>query len=90
MRVATPQASVLVVGQTYYPGWTAIVDGIEVPVVPVNVALVGVPLSAGAHDVQLIFRPLSFRIGIILTAVSTIVLGGMAVWPRVAKYGCGI
>ncbi|KIG17634.1 hypothetical protein DB30_02909 [Enhygromyxa salina] len=57
------EPALLVITDSYYPGWRATVDGIETPIVPVNHMFRGVPLEPGAHVVELVFRPLSFAIG---------------------------
>ena len=72
------EPAVLVLSQTYYPGWKATVDGQEVPVFPANLALTGIPLPAGVHDVRFVFQPLSFRVGAALTLMSVMIAGGLA------------
>jgi len=49
--------SLLVVSQTYYPGWTATVDGQSTDVVVANAAFLGVAIEPGTHEVVLEFRP---------------------------------
>src|SRR5262249_51527084 len=51
------QRAVLVFSQTNYPGWKAVVDGQRVPVISADIALIGIPVSAGMHDVRLTFEP---------------------------------
>ena len=77
LRADIQQPSILVLSQTYYPGWKAMVDGKEVDVFPANLAFTGIALSAGSHDVRLVFDPLSFRVGAALTTASTLILGGL-------------
>ena len=74
LRAITPSASVLVLSQTYYPGWTAEVDGKKSEVFPVDVALTGIGVPGGVHEIRVAFRPLSFEIGAALSAASLIVL----------------
>jgi Bacterial membrane protein YfhO len=67
IRVAVP----------YAPGWIATVDGTPVAVRPVDYALSGVVVPAGAHQLTLQFRPKYFLLGAalsILGAVGMIVL----------------
>ncbi|HEX2192763.1 MAG TPA: YfhO family protein [Acidimicrobiales bacterium] len=45
--------SVVVVAESYFPGWTAKVDGREVPVVEADGAFLGVPVGPGQHRVTL-------------------------------------
>lgn len=60
-------AGVLVVADTYYPGWLARVDGVRTEMLRVNGMFRGIALPAGAHHVELIYRPLSLRAGALLT-----------------------
>jgi len=62
--------SLLVLGEKYYQGWRATIDGKEVPIVPVNHVLRGVYLPAGDHRVEFVFDPTPFKIGKWLTFAS--------------------
>lgn len=55
--------ALLVVGEAYAAGWTALVDGKPAPVVPVNVMLRGVVLEGGRHRVELRYLPPGFPAG---------------------------
>lgn len=66
----TPQNSLLVLGEKYYQGWKAFVDGKQVEIHPVNNILRGIYLTPGKHDVKFRFDPLPFKIGKILTLSS--------------------
>ncbi len=54
----------------YERGWRLRVDGVETPVVPYQDALIGVPLSAGEHSVELVFRAPGLTAGIVISSVS--------------------
>ncbi len=69
--------SILVLSQTYYPGWKARVDGKDAEVFDVDLLLTGVALPPGAHDVRLVFDPLSFKIGALLSLVSAVIIIGL-------------
>ncbi|MBA3860053.1 MAG: hypothetical protein C0507_24350 [Cyanobacteria bacterium PR.3.49] len=56
-------ASFLVLSDLYYPGWTAKVDGVQVPIYCANHAFRGVPLEPGKHEVVFVFEPASFWTG---------------------------
>jgi hypothetical protein len=74
LHASTNEPTVLVVSQTFYPGWKAIIDGVTTEVFPVNLTLTGIPLQAGAHDVHLVFDPMSFKAGAALTLLSMAIL----------------
>jgi uncharacterized membrane protein YfhO len=71
------QAGVLVVSQIFYPGWIAIVDGKEKPVVRADYALTAVPLDAGAHSIRPVFRPASVRIGMTISIATLALIAGL-------------
>lgn len=58
--------SMLFLSNPYYPGWIAKVDGSNVPIYRANYAFQAVPVNEGNHNVELIYDPQSFRIGVYL------------------------
>jgi hypothetical protein len=56
-------AGYLILTDAWYPGWTALVDGVPTPVLPAYVAFRAVPLSAGKHTVEFRYRPPLATIG---------------------------
>jgi hypothetical protein len=74
--------TVLVITDTHYPGWRAIVDGVETPIAVVNHAFRGVLVEPGAHVVELVFRPRSYEIGWRLTVGMLCLSLGGAAWSR--------
>ena len=67
LAVETTANTLLVVGEKYYQGWQAAIDGKPAEIVPVNHILRGVYLTPGKHTVEFRFDPLPFRIGKWLT-----------------------
>jgi hypothetical protein len=59
--------ALLVLGEKYYKGWKATIDGKTAEIVPVNHVLRGVYLPPGKHKVEFVFDPLPFKIGKWLT-----------------------
>jgi hypothetical protein len=74
VRSEISEPSILVVSQTFYPGWKAIVDGQDTPVFDANLLLTGVALSPGAHEVRFVYDPGSVKFGALLSAVSLIII----------------
>ncbi len=70
IQVDTPAAGMLVLSDTFYPGWVATVDGGETPVYQVNHALRGVFVPVGNHHIQFRFRPKSVQIAMWLAGFS--------------------
>ena len=78
LRVETTAPGLLVVAQTWMPGWTARVDGRDEPVGRGNHAQQVVPLrSAGRHEVVLAYRPPGYRLGLAITAASIATWGAL-------------
>ena len=79
ISATTPINSLLVVGEKYYQGWKAFVDGKQVDIYPVNTILRGVYLTPGTHKIEFRFDPLPFKIGKYLTLTSFVLFAGMLV-----------
>jgi len=62
--------ALLVLTDTWFPGWKATVDGKEVPIERVDYLIRGVPVPAGTHRVQFSYEPTSWRIGLILSLLA--------------------
>ena len=57
----------LVVSDTFYPGWLAVVDGKVAPLLRADYAFRAVSLEAGSHTVRMVYRSSYFRIGLLFT-----------------------
>ncbi len=72
LRVVNPlqQTSWLLLTDTWYPGWSATVNGNSVPVLQANGAFRAVPIPAGEAIVEMRFMPHSFMLGALLSSLS--------------------
>jgi hypothetical protein len=77
-----PRPGFLLLLDTYFPGWTATVNGENVPVYRADYDFRAVSLPAGKETVCFSYRPRSLRIGIGLSAASLLVLGAILFWPQ--------
>ncbi|MBN1317951.1 MAG: YfhO family protein [Anaerolineales bacterium] len=75
LRTSSPSDGVLVLLDTYYPGWQVFVDGEPGSILPANLAFRGVPLKAGEHMVEFIYRPAGFRLGAALSGSAWLIIG---------------
>jgi hypothetical protein len=64
LRVELQAPGYLVLTDTFYPGWTAEVNGSPVPIYRADLYFRAVPLSAGTHQVQFHFQPAHVRLGL--------------------------
>ena len=60
----TKHGGLLVLGDTFYPGWRAYIDGMEVSSFPVNYLFRGVWLEPGNRSAFWVYRPRSFLYGL--------------------------
>jgi hypothetical protein len=65
-----PQNAMLVLGERYYKGWKAAVDGTPTKIYPVDHILRGIYLPPGNHTITFVFDPLPSKIGKWLTLSS--------------------
>ncbi|HBG06074.1 MAG: hypothetical protein A2075_04205 [Geobacteraceae bacterium GWC2_58_44] len=70
LEASVAMNSMLVLGEKYYKGWSATVDGKEAEIYPVNHVLRGIYLTPGNHKVAFVFDPTPFKIGKYLTLAS--------------------
>ena len=63
----------LVLVDTFDPGWRAAVDGKPTTLLRANVAFQAVPVPAGTHRVELVYRPPSVMWGVLITALAVVV-----------------
>ncbi len=75
LEVQTSSWAFLVLADTYYPGWTATVDGVPVRIYRANYIFRAVQVPPGVHRVEFDYRPESFRRGLIITVTSAATLG---------------
>ena len=73
LEVTTEAPGLLVMADTWLPGWSALVDGQRTPICRGNHAQRVIPLrQAGRHTIALSFYPLGLTLGASITAISGI------------------
>ena len=72
LRVQSERPGLLVLADTWYPGWTATVDGVPTPIARANYLFRGVPVPAGEHVVAMRFQPASLRNGLLVTVAAAV------------------
>jgi hypothetical protein len=77
-RVRAPSDGVLVISQPHEPSWTAAIDGRDAPLLRVDYALTGVPLTAGAHEIALSRRDVPLRVGAAVSALALLATVALA------------
>jgi membrane protein YfhO len=84
IEVAAGRPGVLVVDDSWAPGWQARLDGEPIPILRTNMMFRGVEVPAGRHEVIMVYRPASLFTGALVSALGLACLAGYSVRPRVA------
>jgi len=74
IKTSSETAKLLFLSDTYYPGWEASVDGVRTQIYRADYVFRAVYVPAGNHIVEFVYQPLSFRIGLIISALSFLFL----------------
>jgi len=83
VRVTAPTDGFLLVADTLYPGWSASLDGHPAPLYRANLAVRGVPVPAGSHEVRFAYEPPGLVQG---ARISALALAALLIWAGAAAY----
>ncbi len=67
VSVDAPGGGWLILADTWFPGWQAIANGEQLPIYPALSVLRAVPLPPGHYDLEFVYKPLSFALGLLLS-----------------------
>jgi Bacterial membrane protein YfhO len=82
LEATSSRSAVLVLADAHDPGWRASVDGEPATLLRANVAFRAVPVPAGRHTVELVYRPRRLLLGLVVAGVAAVVAAGMLVATR--------
>jgi uncharacterized membrane protein YfhO len=71
----------VIVSETFFPGWQATVDGRSTPIYEAYGAVRGVVVGEGTHRIEMRYRPATVYAGAALTLSGVLAL---AVWASLA------
>lgn len=60
----------VVVADTFYPGWRAWVDGVETPIHPADLLFRAIHVPAGVHAIELRYEPIPARVGLLVALLA--------------------
>lgn len=69
----------LIVTASFEDGWEAYVDGQKTEVLPYQDAFLSVPVSSGAHTVELKFTPPGWKIGLVASAAGVLLFAAVSI-----------
>jgi hypothetical protein len=78
LRATLGQPGLVFLGDSYYPGWRAYVDGRETPIYRANYAFRAVEVPAGEHEVRFAYAPTALTLGIAGSLAGIALTGGLA------------
>jgi hypothetical protein len=81
IKAQLSEPGILVLTDAFHPGWKVFVDGKEQAILRANYLFRAVQLASGNHEVEFIYDPISFKIGLLvslLTATSLIAVSLVA------------
>jgi hypothetical protein len=77
LLVNSAEDSLLVLSDTYYPGWKAFVNGTPQKIYQADYAFRAVPLNPGIHRLEFVYDPMSFKLGAGVTLLGILGCIGM-------------
>jgi hypothetical protein len=87
VRTAADASGVLVLTDTFYPGWAAEIDGRPTPILRTDYLFRGVVVPAGEHVVTFAFRPWSVMLGAVISLLTACFVLVMALVPLLVALG---
>ena len=82
LQIDAASAGLVVVSDTFYPGWRAVVDDREVPILRANGVMRAVAVGPGRHNLSFVYQPKSLRRGVVVSSLSLLVALTLAVSGR--------
>lgn len=76
------QPGLLILGDTYYPGWRAYIDDEETKIYRANYIMRAIALPKGKHLVEFHYKPFSFKMGSIVSLAAIVFVVGFLTWSR--------
>jgi hypothetical protein len=83
LEVDTPEAAFLFMSEAHYPGWKAYVDGREEEILRANYVFRAIPVGPGFHRIEVVYEPLSFKVGLALSLLTVVML--LSGWAILTK-----
>jgi hypothetical protein len=72
LLVRMKEKGLLVLSDTYFPGWKVFVNGKKEKIYRANYTFRAIPLEAGEYDIQFIYDPITFKIGALISFLTLV------------------
>lgn len=86
IKATAEQPRLLVLADTFYPGWQVKIDDIPAEIWQTNVSLRGVVVPPGSHTITMQFRPPTFYAGLSISVLTGLVVFLWAGYGWVVRY----
>lgn len=86
LRAHLERDGLVVLADTFYPGWHAYVDGREQPIYAANLAFRGVAVAAGEHAVVFRYKPLALYRGVLVALTALVMCVGLVMQGRGVRH----
>lgn len=73
--VQTNSEGILVLADSYFPGWKAFIDGTETKIFKANHFYRAVKVPVGAHVIEFRYQPASFAVGLVISCITLSMIG---------------
>jgi len=87
LEVDSPEAAFLFMSEAHYPGWKAYVDGREEEILRADYVFRAVPVGPGSHRIEVVYQSLSFKVGLAVSLLTIVMLGGVWLIFTIRKRG---
>ena len=86
IEAKTDEPAILVISESFYPGWKVYVDGQEKERLRLDLLFQGVEIGPGKHDIVFKFRPKHFNLFLFISLASLAIL--FSAWALLTVKGC--
>jgi hypothetical protein len=81
LKASLDRPGLVILADTYYPGWKLTIDGRPAPILRANRMMRGAAVPSGDHTLVYRYEPMSFQLGAIISIAGLISVLVM-LWPR--------
>ena len=82
LKVSLDSPGLVILADTYYPGWRLTIDGNATPILRANRMMRGAVVPAGLHTLVYTYEPKSFLLGGVLSLAGLVGLAWLGRAPR--------
>lgn len=86
LMVNTKKETVLLLADSFYPGWKAYVDGKETKIFPANINQRAIIIPEGRHQVEFLYQSSSFKKGLLISSFALLIWLILTIRQVVKKY----